>query len=172
MTRRIALISATVVALVATTAVARLADTQPDEFLAEVFDGEPPKAAMLWITGALKDQTEAVLEHAAPAIRTRYWARGERTAWILEEIGKEQPITTGIVVGPDGVEQLRILIYRESRGWEVQLASFRKQFVGAQLTDAQRLDQRIDGISGATLSVTAMDKLARLALLYHAKVQG
>ncbi len=34
------------------------------------------------------------------------------------------------------------------------------------------LDRHIDGISGATLSVNAMKKMARLALLLHQETEG
>ena len=60
---------------------------------------------------------------------------------------------------------VRVLIYRESRGWEVKYPAFTDQFRGARLTSDGKLDQSIDGISGATLSVHALTRLARLALL-------
>jgi hypothetical protein len=47
---------------------------------------------------------------------------------------------------------------------------FTHQFSQAQLKNGNRLDRGIDGIAGATLSVNAMRKLARLALLYHHQV--
>ena len=45
--------------------------------------------------------------------------------------------------------------------------AFPAQFAGARLTSSQGLDRHIDGISGATLSVRALSRLARLALLLH-----
>ena len=97
-------------------------------------------------------------------MRVHYWAQGQRSAWILEEIGKEQPITMGIVVKAGRVEQMRVLIYRESRGDEVRQPFFLDQFKGAALQDDDELDRAIDGVSGATLSTRALTKLARLAL--------
>jgi hypothetical protein len=58
---------------------------------------------------------------------------------------------------------LRVLIYRESRGWEVRHAFFTRQFDQAQLENG-KLDRSIDGITGATLSVEALQRAARLAL--------
>jgi len=101
----------------------------------------------------------------------RYWSRDERTAWILEEIGKTEPITTGIVVDKGAIARISVLIYRESRGWEVRYPFFTDQFKGATLNSTHELDRNIDGISGATLSVRALTRLARVALLLDAKVR-
>ncbi|PSQ91940.1 MAG: FMN-binding protein, partial [Proteobacteria bacterium SW_6_67_9] len=53
---------------------------------------------------------------------------------------------------------------------EVRREVFLEQFEGATLTDDRQLDHSIDGISGATLSVRALTKLARLALYLHERV--
>jgi hypothetical protein len=91
---------------------------------------------------------------------------------VLEEIGKTEPITTGIVVDQGAIARISVLIYRESRGWEVKYPFFTDQFKGATLTAMHELDRKIDGISGATLSVRALTRLARLALLLDAKVRS
>jgi len=57
-----------------------------------------------------------------------------------------------------------VLVFRESRGDEIRYPSFTEQFTGATLNNKQKLDRRIDGISGATLSVNALRKLAAVAL--------
>ena len=67
------------------------------------------------------------------------------------------------------LERVRVLAYRESRGWEVKDRAFTSQFDGARLTARQTLDRGIDGISGATLSVRALGRLTRLALLLHGR---
>ncbi len=100
-------------------------------------------------------------------LRLRYWGRDGRTAWILDEIGKEEPITTGIVVNGRAIEEVKVLIFRESRGWEVRHPFFTDQFKGARLGHDDQLDRHIDGISGATLSVRALKRLARVALFLH-----
>jgi hypothetical protein len=137
---------------------------EPDAFLNEVFNGEPPAPEILWITRTLRDPIEEILGHAPGVLRMRYWKKNQRSAWILEEIGKEQPITVGFVVNTGRLETVRVLAFRESRGWEVRYPFFTDQFNGATLTDKRTLDRTIDGISGATLSVRALRKLARLAL--------
>ncbi|WP_373098012.1 FMN-binding protein, partial [Zhongshania sp.] len=102
----------------------------------------------------------------------------QKTAWILEEIGKEMPITIGVVVDLDSadgkslaVSRVDILAFRESRGWEVRHDFFTEQFKGAVLVRDDILSQHIDGITGATLSVRAVKQVARIALLLADEVQ-
>jgi hypothetical protein len=145
---------------------------QPDAFVAESFAGKPPAPTVLWLTGDLKAEVRAILDHDYPALRLRYWGQDNRSVWVLEEIGKESPITVGIVVENNRIAQMRVLVFRESRGWEVESPAFIHQYLGAELKPAQgasavQLDRHIDGISGATLSVRALSKLSRLALLLH-----
>jgi len=138
-----------------------------NEFLREVFASVPPSPQVLWLKGDVRKTSSAILGHPYPGLRVRYWEKESRTAWILDEIGKEKPITVGLVVGPTGIEILRVLEFRESRGWEVRYPFFTDQFAGASLNGDRLLDRHIDGISGATLSVRALQKLARLALYLH-----
>ena len=136
----------------------------PSDFLAEAFAGAVPKPAMIWLTGETRRVAEEILQHKPSRLRLRYWARGKRSAWVLEEIGKEKPITVGIVIDNGQIERLRVLAFRESRGDEVRHDFFTRQFTRARLQPNRQLDRPIDGISGATLSVRALHKLARLAL--------
>lgn len=143
---------------------------EPLQFIAETFSQQPPQPKVLWLTGALREQVSAILGHAPSALRERYWLAEGRSAWVMEEIGKDRPITVGLVVNDQGIERIKVLVFRESRGWEVRYPFFTDQFTGAKLDQDQRLDRHIDGISGATLSVRALKKLARVALLLHAQV--
>jgi hypothetical protein len=52
---------------------------------------------------------------------------------------------------------------------EIHLPSFLQQFTGTQLTDGS-LSRKIDGISGATLSVAAMEHMARAALFLDSRL--
>ncbi|WJW75141.1 FMN-binding protein [Thiohalobacter sp. IOR34] len=146
-------------------ALARGTYQTPGDFIDQAFDGDPPRARVLWLKGALRKEVEDLLGHRYPSLRIRYWARGARSAWILDEIGKDEPITVGVVVDTGRIDRLRVLVFRESRGDEVRHPFFTRQFEGAALDGRQRLDRGIDNISGATLSVRALKKLARLALL-------
>jgi FMN-binding domain len=137
---------------------------EPDAFLAETFSDDTPGPAVIWLTGERKDAVEQLLGHRYASLRIRYWMRAQRSAWILEEIGKDLPITVGLVINEGRLEKIKVLVFRESRGEEIRHPFFTDQFKDARLDDKGNLDQTIDGISGATLSVRAMKKLARLAL--------
>lgn len=129
-------------------------------------NASPPKAETLWITKEVAVQAEKILGHATKQVTIHYWKNNLRTAWILEEIGKEEPITAGFVVQSGKLNQVVVLNYRESRGGEVRHPNFLKQYQGADLQKDYQLDKNIDGISGATLSVRAMGRMARLALYF------
>ena len=144
---------------------------QPDDFINEVFDNNPPKAEVLWLNKDLKKQIEEILDHKYKGLRVRYWRQQKKSAWILNEIGKEKLITTGIVINNAQIEQVKVLVFRESRGWEVRHDFFTDQFKSVALKDNQQLDKTIDNISGATLSVRAVRKLAQIALLLDQQVQ-
>jgi hypothetical protein len=135
--------------------------------LAEAFPEGVPDPEALWIIGDIEKDVTNIMQHELGQLRVRYWYKDGRSAWILEEIGKEEPITTGIVIDEGKIERVDVLIFRESRGWEVRHDFFTDQFEGAQLTSDRELDRAIDNISGATLSVRALTKLARLALYLH-----
>lgn len=125
----------------------------------------------LWLTGDKKHVSSEILSHPYYKIRAPYWqaanadrSRSAKTLWVLEETGKEKLITIGVVIEQQKIQAVRILKFRESRGWEVELPSFTKQFEGSQLDNAKQLNQPVDGISGATLSVRAVTNIARMAL--------
>lgn len=143
---------------------------KPSDFLVEIFNNQVPKPSVLWITGELRQQVADILQHKPPALRVRYWRKNMCSVWILEEIGKEKAITVGIVVDQGKIERVKTLIFRESRGWEIRESFFTHQFNGRSLTRDHRLDESIDSITGATLSVRAVTKLARIALLLHDQV--
>jgi hypothetical protein len=143
-------------------------ETQP-EFLSRAFPDSPPEPGILWLSGDRKATVRQLLGHDYPALRLRYWCREERSAWVLEEIGKDLPITVGIIIDKDHIQNLRVLTYRENRGGEVATPAFTDQFDHAALQGNRELDVSIDGISGATLSVQALTRLAALALFLHAE---
>ena len=61
---------------------------------------------------------------------------------------------------------------RGLRGGEIRQLFFRRQFEGMTLDQQDRLSAPVDGITGATLSVDAVSRLARLALVLHKHVTG
>jgi len=138
----------------------------PEEFLKQTF-GTAPETERVTIKGDLAIAIKEILGHRYKKIRVPYWQQGCRSAWILEEIGKEKPITTGFVINTGGLEKVKVLIFRESRGWEVKHDFFSEQFINANLTNKNKLDKNIDNISGATMSVDAVTNISRMALLLH-----
>jgi len=147
-------------------------EQRPADFVRESFVGQSPKPALVWLSGDLRQQVTRVLGHAPDYLRLRYWHKGERSVWILNEIGKERPITLGVSLLAGRVERVKVLAFRESRGWEVRYPFFTDQFKGVGLQPDLQLDQRVDGITGATLSVRAVSAMVKLALLLDARVSA
>ncbi len=142
----------------------------PEQFVQTAFGAATLKTAptveTLWLTKDVATQAENILGHSPKQVRLKFWKAGLQTAWILDEIGKEEPITAGFVVENGKILQANILAYRESRGGEVRHVNFLKQYQGASLQQDAQLNKMIDGISGATLSVRAVGRMARLALYF------
>lgn len=143
---------------------------EPEAFLAEAFPAGVPEKQFVWLKGELRDRVAEALGHRYRQLRIGYWQAEGRTAWILEEIGKVEPITAGFLVESAKIERFRVLVYREAYGWEIRYPFFTRQFEDVGLTEDDSLDESIDGISGATLSVDAVTRLAAVALILHENV--
>jgi hypothetical protein len=143
-----------------------------DDFLGLVFADSQPEMRTLWLTEEKKAAARAAVGWVPAALRLRYWQAGAHSAWILEDIGKEKPITLGIAINDRRIERVDVLAFRESRGWEIRYPFFTSQFSNLALAPDGHLSQPIDGITGATLSVRAVERMARLALWLDAQVQG
>ncbi len=139
----------------------------PEAFLNHAFNGNIPPLSSVWLTKEKKQAITDILQHNPSFIRVKYWQNGSKTAWILDEIGKEKPITVGVIIETGKIQQLKVLSFRESRGWEVKHAFFTRQFDNIGINDKQQLDKPIDGISGATLSVRALKKLPELHFILN-----
>jgi len=140
-----------------------------DAFLAETFGAAVPAPRFLELDGNAQSQLSAVLGHNYQQARLRYWKANGKTAWVIEDKGKEgyQLTTAAFVVRNGAIDIARVLIYRESHGEEVAENSFLDKFVGAKPAGSQ-LDRKIDSISGATLSVLMMQRMARAAITLDA----
>ncbi len=143
-----------------------------DEFLGLACGDKKPEMETLWITEETRDAAKAAVGWFPPALRLRYWQEGNCTAWILEDIGKDKPITLGIAVSGNRIERVEVLAFRETRGWEIRYPFFTSQFSGLTLATDGYLSDSIDGITGATLSVRAVERVARLALWLDMQVNG
>ncbi|MDP3940378.1 MAG: FMN-binding protein [Deltaproteobacteria bacterium] len=86
-------------------------------------------------------------------------------AVVVNEIGKHRPITFVVGVETDGrVRGVEIMVYRESVGSDVRAGRFLKQYRGKTLEAPLRAGRDITNISGATLSVRAVNRGTRKAL--------
>ncbi len=140
-----------------------------DAFLAETFGAAVPPPKFLDLDAAAQSQINAALGHNYQQARLRYWKANGKTAWVIEDKGKEgyQLTTAAFAVKGGAIDIARVLIYRESHGEEVAQASFLNKFSGARIAGSQ-LDRKIDSISGATLSVLMMQRMARAAIVLDA----
>ncbi len=137
-------------------------------FLSQVFVDEVPSPQRLWVTADLKASLTQVRHQPPNKLSYRYWQKDTTVVWILDEIGKERDITTAIVINNNQIRQVKVLVYRESKGGEVQLPWFTAQFQGLHNEDDWA--NQIDSISGATLSVNALKTQASIALLLNQKL--
>ena len=137
----------------------------PAQISAEVFSESEPEKSALWMTPERRQQAEALLGDAPRQARLRYLTAEGRYLWTLSEIGKEKPITFGIITSSGRIERIEVMVFREVRGDEIRLPQYTRQYKDIALTDSGDLSLHIDGISGATYSVRTMKKVAKLALL-------
>ncbi len=138
------------------------------DYVKSFFDGETPKKETVWVIGDLRDNINQVINGAdSTPVRYRYWRKDNRTLWVLDSVARTMPITAGVVVEDGKILDISVLTYRETRGHEVQNRVHRAQYYGASITGKNTLDKPINGISGSTLSVNSMKRMARIALLLH-----
>jgi thiamine biosynthesis lipoprotein len=75
-----------------------------------------------------------------------------------EEVGLYRPITFMVKVSPEGkVDGVWVMVYRESRGGEVRRRRFLAQYDGKTADSPMRINRDIIGVTGATLSVRALN---------------
>lgn len=78
-------------------------------------------------------------------------------AIITEEIGKFHPFTFIVGVTSNGkINNVAVLVYRESRGGEIARKRFLYQFIGKSLKNPIRINKDIINVTGATMSVQYM----------------
>ena len=141
-----------------------------EDFLKTAFEEDVPRRKGLRFKNEVQEVAQKIMGSNYKKLRMKYWRQDQKTAWILERIGKVELITAGFIVENCRISSVHVLIYRETHGWEVKYPSFRDQFIGINMLEGFKLDKRIDGISGATLSVNSMQKMTRLALAMNSLV--
>ncbi len=94
-------------------------------------------------------------------------------AVVVNEIGKHRPITFVVGVTPDvKVKGVEIMVYREPKGGEVRMKGFLNQYRGKDLAEPILTGRDITNISGATLSVRAVNRGTKKALAIVQLVYG
>lgn len=136
------------------------------EFIQQVFpESSQPVKKVLWLNQSLQQKIATILDHQYPKLRLKYWKYGEQTVWFLEKIGKEKPITFGISIKDNQIHEIKVLAFRESRGGEIRMQAYTDQYKQLSIDNENQLDKQVDGITGATMSVNAMKKISRMALM-------
>jgi len=133
-------------------------------FLNQIYGVEIPRPQRFKLNSKTQKEIKKILGHAYYLKRIKYWQKGGKRLWILNETGKTKYITAAFVVENNQIIETKVLKFRESRGSEIQFPFFTKQFKNIHIDNNNQLNQQIDGITGATLSVRAMVKMAQLVL--------
>lgn len=140
-----------------------------------LFPGASFVDASLVLTDA---QASAVAERSGVRVRNReqrVWRVSSGGWFIVDQVvGKSELITYAVALGADSkVRGVEIMEYRESHGYEVRNAAWRRQFTGKSASDPLRLEQDIRNISGATLSCRHVTEgVRRLLALYEIALKG
>lgn len=149
--------------------------------LAEIFpNADSAQAHHLVVDSAMRAALRSRLGWVVRDSSLEYFelfTHGDRSgmAIVADEQGKYRPIT--FMAGIDSslhIVDVRVLIYRESRGGEVRHTRFLKQYRNKSLDDPLRINRDIINITGATISVNALNAGVRkvLAVAEYLKSQG
>ncbi|MDH3345684.1 MAG: FMN-binding protein [Kiritimatiellaceae bacterium] len=145
------------------------ADTKSETFI-EASLGQLPVKQALKLKGEVAQAVRSVYGGRYPALSIPYWQQAGKRVWILKARGKHGYVHAGFVVEEGRLIKTEVLAFKEQRGKFINTSRFLRQFTGVGLKKNGQLDRRIDGYSGATLSVNSMKKMARLALLLDSLV--
>lgn len=140
-----------------------LADTLPEVFV-ETSLGRVPAEQQLLLQGDADRAVRAAYGGRYPAASIPYWQSDGVRVWVLRARGKFGYIQAGFVVEGGRLVKSEVLSSKEKKGRVIKQERFLRQLAGIGLTGKGTLDRCVDGYSGATISVSAMEKMARLAL--------
>jgi len=156
-------------ALLAATLVA--AGDEADDFAREAFGTDAPRST-LSVAGDLSRLCRQTVGAPIPREVIYYHSLSNGTVWVLMAQGKHGPITGAFMVQDALIRASRILEDRERRGRGIRGKRYLRQFEGIGLRAGKQLDRRVDGITGATISSRAVEKMALLALRLDALTKG
>ncbi len=136
-------------------------------FLKKVFNESVPKKKRLILKGEGKIDIKKIMGDKYNKKIFSYWEDDVGQVWILNNIGKYKPITAGFVINDCKIKSSHVIVYREQHGYEIKYPNFLQQLKNAMINSKMKLNVKVDNISGATLSVNSMKKMAAAALLLH-----
>jgi Na+-translocating ferredoxin:NAD+ oxidoreductase RnfG subunit len=134
-----------------------------------IFPGASFTPSFVKISDDQKKQIERRTDVNVRIREQRVWRVSTGGFFIVDEVvGKHELITYAIGLDADGgVQQIEVMDYRESYGYEIRNPEWRRQFVGKRAGDMLKLDEDIKNISGATLSCRHItDGVRRVLALY------
>ena len=147
-------------------AFAKLSEEE-NSFLSTQFNDQIPKKKRLIVKKDTKVLLQKIMGDKYNKRIFSYWQKDNSTVWILNSIGKYKPITAGFVIQDCKIKSSHVLVYREQIGYEIKYPNFLLQFTDAELNSNIDLNVRVDNISGATLSVNSMERMAKVSLLLN-----
>ena len=128
------------------------------------------KAQPLDLTTDQMHQVEKLAGLPARSVRWRLfsaWQGDVLLGYVVADdvVGKYELISYAVGLLPDAsVHQIEILAYRESHGFEIRNAAWRKQFIGKTAQSGLAVGDGIANISGASLSANHVtDGVRRIA---------
>ncbi len=138
---------------------------EENTFLNKVFQDNIPKKQRFILIGENKNKIKEIMGEKYKKRLFSFWQKDKDKVWILNSIGKYKPITAGFVTSNCKIKSSHVIVYREQHGYEIKYPSFLLQFTEGELNSNMKLDFNVDNISGATLSVNSMKRMAQAALL-------
>jgi len=137
---------------------------------AAIFPGARFTPAFVTLTDQQRRAIESRSDVNVRSREVKAW-RVDGGGWFIvdEVLGKHEFISYAVGLSADGrVAGIEILDYRESYGYEIRDAGWRKQFTGKSVADPLKLDGDIRNIGGATLSCRHIaDGVRRLLATYE-----
>lgn len=139
-----------------------------------IFPGATFKKAFVTLTDAQASDIESRSGTNVRNKEVQLWQASTGGYFFVDEVvGKHEFITTAVGLNADGsFKQIEIMDYKETYGFQVRDANWRKQFVGKTAASSLELGKDIKNISGATLSCKHItDGVKRILTTYAVLAQ-
>ncbi len=105
-----------------------------------------------------------IFKYNYPAKKIIYWTNNGVNTWILLANGKHGIIETRATTKNGIIKNYKIISSKETFHRQISSNRFLRQFNGISLKKRNKLNNKVDAISGATVSSTAIKNTAIFAL--------